>query len=117
MAVGDSMPNLSVVGPPPTYYTERLRRIQLRLNEDVWSRPEYGDVEDEFERGMGTGSHSWRKFAADYAASSCGTGMTSDEIETRARYQMKRWFQFYSNKVVKARIEGKKKKYKDIGGR
>ena len=82
-----------------------------RLRKVVWDRPEFADieVEDEDEEG-GIGTHSRRKFAADYAAN---CGMSDYEIEIRAR-----WKQLRSGKIVHIYIGVKRpsrmQKYVDV---
>eukprot|EP00985_Skeletonema_marinoi_P019559 scaffold11256_cov65-Skeletonema_marinoi.AAC.1 len=77
-----------------------------RLKKVVWSRPEFEDVEcmDEDENEGGVGTHSRRKFAADYA-SNCGHSETAIEIRGR-------WKRLRGGRIVFQYI-GLKKSFED----
>uniref|UniRef100_A0A7S2KS93 Transcription activator GCR1-like domain-containing protein n=1 Tax=Skeletonema marinoi TaxID=267567 RepID=A0A7S2KS93_9STRA len=81
-------------------------RWRTQLKKIVWSRPEFEDIEceDDDDTNGGVGSHSRRKFAADYAAN---CGHSDYEIEIRAR-----WKQSRSGKVIFFYI-GLKKAFED----
>lgn len=81
-------------------------RWRNKLKKVVWSRPEFGEVEcfDDDEQEGGVGSHSRRKFAADYAAN-CGHHAAA--IEIRGRWRITR-----GGKIVFQYI-GLKKSFED----
>lgn len=86
--------------------TNLKNQWRARLKKVVWSHPDFADIQDDDDEIdlKGVGTHSRRKFAADYCAN---CGHSDYEIEIRAR-----WKQTRGGKVVYIYI-GKKKAFED----